>query len=91
MSSILFHSTRNTQKGPNWRAKRGDLLGISNIHFVAKNQKIEGFVGIEKFREKVSQCQKTFSIVRFCMVKRGATIIVRLFWPNGTILPFKIF
>ena len=42
------------------KTERGDPLEFSNIHFVAKQQKIEGGTlwRQKKFRKKVAQCRK---------------------------------
>ena len=39
------------------KTERGDPLGVFNIHFVAKHQKIEG-EKIFLFGKKISQCRK---------------------------------
>ena len=82
MSSILFYSTRKTQKlygtgapavSP-WRAK-GEPLGLFNIHSVAKCQKRDPLGALENFPEKVSQCRKNlkggtpFSVAGGCMLR----------------------
>ena len=56
------------------KTERVDTLGVFNIHFVAKHQKIEGGTlwGIF-FRKKASQCRKKnrgpFGLARYGMLR----------------------
>ena len=74
------------------KTERVDPLGFSNIHSVAKQQKIEGGPFGEFFSEKVSQCGKKlkggpFGLARYCMSrgKTGKTFLVQFVRPNGAI------
>ena len=63
---------KNTEVGPNWRA-RGDALRFFNVHSVAKLQKNQEETLCEAFSKK-SQCQKKlkrgpFSLARYCMLR----------------------
>ena len=76
------------------KTERVDPLGVFNIHFVAKHQKIEGGPFGEKFfpGKKVSQCRKKtergpFGLARYSMLrwKSGKTFLVQFARPNGAI------
>ena len=75
------------------KTERGDPLGFSNIHSVAKQQKIEGGPFGEKISgKKVSQCRKKleggpFGLAGFGMLrgKTGKTILVQFARPNSAI------
>ena len=71
-----------------------DPLGVFNIHFVAKHQKIEGGTLWGKFfsGKKVSQCRKNlkggpFGLTRYGMLrgKTGETFLVQFAGPNSAI------
>ena len=72
---------------------RGDPLGFSNIHSVAKQQKIEGGTLWGKiFGKKVSQCRKKlerglFGLAVYSMLrgKTGKTFLVQFARPNSAI------
>ena len=67
------------------KTERVDPLGVFNIHFVAKHQKIEGGpFGYKFFLEKISQCRKKlkggpFGLARYGMLrgKTGKTFLVQ--------------
>ena len=71
----------------------GDPLGFSNIHSVAKQQKIEGGpFGEKKIPEKFSQCRKKleggpFGLAGYGMLrgKTGKTFLVQFARPNSAI------
>ena len=72
------------------KTEREDPLGVFNVHFVAKHQKIQG--GNFYFRKKISQCRKKlkggpFGLARYGMLrgKTGKTFLVQFAKPNGAI------
>ena len=54
------------------QTEKVDPLGVFNIHFVAKHQKIEG---------------RPFGLARYGMLRgeTGKTFLVQFAWPNGAI------
>ena len=90
MSSILLQCLEKTKVGPNWRAKRGDLFEIVNIHSAKYQKKVKGTLR-EKFSKQASQCRKLkegpFGLARYCMSrgKKGKTFLVTFLMPNGSI------
>ena len=75
------------------KTERVDPLGVFNIHFVAKHQKIEGGpFGELLFRVKKSQMPKKlkggpFGLARYGMLhgKTGKTFLVQFARPNSAI------
>ena len=76
------------------KIERVDPLGVFNIHFVAKHQKIELGPFGEKFfsGKKVSQCRKKlkggpFGLARYGVLrgKTGKTFLVQFARPNSAI------
>ena len=75
------------------KTERGEPLGFSNIHSVAKQQKNEGGpFGEKNFPEKVSQCRKKIGRVAPLVSpgivlrgKTGKTFLVQFARPNSAI------
>ena len=80
------------------KIEREDPLGVFNVHFVTKHQKIEGGPFGEIFSgKKVSQCRKNqkggpFGLARYGMLrgKTGKAFLVQFAWPNSAIWCNKI-
>ena len=81
------------------KTERGDPLGFSNIHSVAKQQKIEGgTLWGKNFRKNVSQCRKKseggpFGLPGYGMVrgKTEKTVLVQFARPNSAIIFCRTF
>ena len=74
------------------KTERVDRLGVFNIYFVAKHQKIEGGPFGRKFFPEKSQCRKKlkggpFGLARYGMLrgKTGKTFLVQFARPNSAI------
>ena len=81
------------------KTERVDPLGVFNINFVAKHQKIEGGPIAENFffRKKVSLPKKLkggpFDLARYGMLrgKTGKTFLVQFARPNSAIIFCRTF